>query len=416
VGREILYCTKCGKALTADDFTRGRAHTYDNRQFCTACVPPRPAAAASTPRPAKRAPSSVRIQAAAPAAPRRSPLPWVIAGAAVFAAVLGAVLLRPAPSPPPEDPAVKILAEAREYARLNAKSPEDVARRWEQAVAATGGHPDAKRELDRAVAARDDAEARELKELEEKIRERLQAEQFGAVLDVLEEARKRHDSPGWAKAVASRVQEVRATTDRLYPELKARAVAARAKGGDAEVSSLRAKLALWGRKDLSADLDAELAAIVPREAVPAGATVLMRYPDDGPRWYNPVGQVNNGALAAPLYGNQHESMMGGWEVLRPPFQIPARGEFWLTYSTKSGKPIILLFRVLRGDKTLPYSWTLEKPETGRPARAKAPLREFMNYDNKYIEVGDKIQSIYIQQDDAQAELTFYEAVIFKAKD
>lgn len=66
MGREILYCTKCGKALTADDFTRGRAHTYDHRQFRTACVPPRPAAAVPTPRPAKRAPSSVRIQAAAP--------------------------------------------------------------------------------------------------------------------------------------------------------------------------------------------------------------------------------------------------------------------------------------------------------------------------------------------------------------
>lgn len=415
MGREILYCTKCGKALTADDFTRGRAHTYDNRQFCTTCVPPRPAAT-PTPRPAKRAPSSVRIQAAAPAAPKRSPLPWVIAGAAVFAAVLGVVLLRPAPAPEPEDPSVKILAEAREYARLNATSPEDVARRWEQAVAATGGHPEAKRELDRALAARKDTETRELKELEDKIRERLQAEQFGAVLDVLEEARKRHDSADWAKGVASRVQEVRATTDRLYPALKARAVAAWTKGGAAEVSSLRAKLALWGRKDLSADLETELAAIIPREPVPDGATVLLRYPDDGPRWYNPVGQVKNGALAAPLYGKNKESMMSGWEVLRPPFQIPERGEFWLTYSTKSAKPITLRFRVVRGEKTAPYNWTIEKPEAGRPARVKVPLREFMNYDNKYIEVGDKINSIYIQQDDPKAELTFFEAVIFKLKD
>jgi hypothetical protein len=415
VGREILYCTKCGKALTADDFTRGRAHTYDNRQFCAACVPPRSAVSPPTPRPAKRAPSSVRMQAT-PSAPKRSPLPWVITGAAVFAAVLGVILLRPAPPPPPEDPSVKILAEAREYARLNAKSAEDVARRWEQAVAATGGHPDAKWELDRAVAARKDAEMRELKELDEKIRERVQAERFGAVLDVLEEARKRHDAPEWTKAVAARVQEVRATTDRLYPALKAQAVAAWAKGGAADVGSLRAKLALWGRPDLAADLEAELAKVVPREPVPAGATVLLRYPDDGPRWYNPVGQVRNGALAAPFYGKQNESLMGGWEVLRPPFQIPARGEFWLTYTTKSEKPITLRFRVIRGDRTAPYNWMIEKPETGRPARVKAPLREFMNYDNKYIDVGDKINSIYIQQDDPKAELAFYEAVIFKTQD
>ncbi|HEX7897091.1 MAG TPA: hypothetical protein VF950_04995 [Planctomycetota bacterium] len=416
MGREILYCNKCGKLLTADDFTRGRAHTFDNRQFCTGCVPPRHDAP-KTPRPAKRAPSSVRIPVAAPAAPKRSPLPWILAGAAVFAAVLGLVLLRPAPPPPPpppEDPAVKILAEARDYARLHAKSPEDVARRWEQAVAATGGHPEAKRELDRAVAARNDAEARELKELEGKIRERLQAERFGAALDVLEEARKRHDSPEWAKAVASRVQEVKSTADRLYPDLRAKATAARAKSDTTAVAELRAKLALWGRPDLAADLEAALARIVPKEEIPAGATVLLRYPNDGTRVFHTMGPTKNGGHVAPPYGAG--SVMGGFEVLKPPLEIPERGEFWLTYTTTSPKPILLRFRILRGEKTFPYNLTIETPELGRPARVKVPLRAFVNYDNKLVGVGELVQSIYIQQEDPKAELVFLEAVIFKAKD
>jgi hypothetical protein len=409
VGREILYCTKCGKALNADDFTRGRAHTYDNRQFCTPCLPPR-RDPAPTPRPAKRAPSSSRGQPAPPP-PKRSPLPWVLGGAAVFAAVLGVVLLRPAP-PPPEDPALKILQEARDFARANAKSPEDVARRWEQAVAATGGHPDAKRELDRALAARKEAETRELKELDDKTRERVQAEQFGAVSDVLEEARKRHDSPDWAKGIEDRVKALKATTDERYPALKSKAAAAQARGALAEVAELRTKLSLWGRKDLGADLEAELAKIVPKEEPPAGAAVLFRFPKDAPRGYNLTGPLKDGALVSSPWGK--ESLMGGFEVIREPFAIPEKGEFWLTFSTKSDKPVALRFRVIRGDKTQPYNWTVEKPDVGRPTRVKAPLRDFMNYDNKFIGVGDRVNSIYIQQDDPKAELTFYEAVIFRA--
>lgn len=407
MGREILYCTKCGKALTADDFTRGRAHTYDNRQFCTPCLPPR-RDPAPTPRPAKRSPSSVRVQPAPPP-PKRSPLPWVLGGAAVFAAVLGVVLLRPAPAPP-EDPALKVLQEAREYARNNAKSPEDVARRWEQALTASGGHPDAKRELEKAVAARKEAEARELKELDEKTRERFQAEQFGAVFDVLEEARKRRDSPDWAKGIDERVKALKSTADQRYPALKAKAAAAQARGAAGEVADLRDKLGLWGRKDLSTDLEAELAKIVPKEEPPAGAVNLFRYPMDGVRNYNLAGHGKDGLVANP-YGK--EAVMGGFEIIRPPFPVPEKGEFWLTFSTKSPKPVVLRFRVVRGDKTQPYNWTVEKPDVGRPIRVKAPLRDFMNYDNKLINPGDLVHSIYVQQDDPKAELTFYEAVIFK---
>ena len=49
MGQEILYCNKCGKRLVGDDFTRGRAHTYNNRQYCTKCLPQQHAAVPTAP-------------------------------------------------------------------------------------------------------------------------------------------------------------------------------------------------------------------------------------------------------------------------------------------------------------------------------------------------------------------------------
>ncbi|HVE38535.1 MAG TPA: hypothetical protein VNM14_01520 [Planctomycetota bacterium] len=39
MGREIVYCEGCGKRLTEDDFTRGKAQDHDNRPFCSTCRP-----------------------------------------------------------------------------------------------------------------------------------------------------------------------------------------------------------------------------------------------------------------------------------------------------------------------------------------------------------------------------------------
>lgn len=408
VGREILYCTKCGRALTADDFTRGRAHTFDHRQYCTACLPQRhDPTATPAPRPARRGPAMARKPPAVPSPPR-SAAPKVLALLATLG-ILGllAFLLLSV-----QDPAVTAAADARDFAQLHPASLDEIVRRWERAVEAAGdgAHAaDSKRELERAVAARAQALAVELKELEEKIRERLEAERFGAVADVLEEARKRHAAPRWKEAIDGRIKEVRAAAEQRYPALKAKAEAAFARGAEEQVREIRAKLSVWGRPDLTADLEAALATIVPRGPLPAGAAVLLQYPKEV-RPYNLAGTVKpNGLLALP-YGKG--AMMGGFEIIRPPFPIPVRGEFWLTYSTRSPKPVVLRFRILRGDKTVPYNWELKAPQTGGPARVKAPLRDFMNYDNQIIAVGDRVHSIYIQQDDPAAELTFIEAVIF----
>lgn len=413
MGREILYCTNCGKRLTADDFTRGRAHTFENRQYCDQCLPKR-LEPPPTPRPSKRAPSSARgLPAAAPRASSRAPLITGVAAGVALLVALVVVLSKPAPPapPPPEDPARALIEKARDIERASPGSPESI-RRWEEAVAAGGpSAAEAKRELARVLFVRKEGEEKDLRELDGRARERVEKEQFGAVFDVYEEARKRRSTPEWTKAIDARVQELKATTERLYAELKTKAVAARTKGRESEAAELRTKLAGWGRKDLSDDLDAELAKIVPREEIPAGAAALMRYPASGPPIYGLAGQASKGGLAAVPY--QHFAVMGGFEIFRPPFPVPENGEFWLTYSTTSSKPIVLRLRTLKGDKTVPFNWTLQAPEVGRPARVKAPVREFMNYDNKHITAGDLVHSIYIQQDDPKAELIFYETVVFR---
>ena len=39
MGNPIVYCGGCGRSLREDDFTKGKAHTVDNRPYCTGCKP-----------------------------------------------------------------------------------------------------------------------------------------------------------------------------------------------------------------------------------------------------------------------------------------------------------------------------------------------------------------------------------------
>jgi hypothetical protein len=74
------------------------------------------------------------------------------------------------------------------------------------------------------------------------------------------------------------------------------------------------------------------------------------------------------------------------------------------------------FRVIAGDKTLPFNFNINNPEVGRPVRVKMPLPKFKDYGNKFINVGDRFATIYFQQDDPKAELLVYDAVIFRTKE
>jgi transcription initiation factor TFIIIB Brf1 subunit/transcription initiation factor TFIIB len=39
MGKEIVYCAKCGTILREREFARGLAHTMDHGHFCTRCRP-----------------------------------------------------------------------------------------------------------------------------------------------------------------------------------------------------------------------------------------------------------------------------------------------------------------------------------------------------------------------------------------
>jgi len=449
VGKEILYCNKCGKQLLGDDFTRGRAHTFENRQFCTQCLPaahtpkPMPVQTSSSSRMPKRQASSMHlpVQLDSPSGPSGSA---VVISLAVGVGVLALLLIlflnpsRPpappaAPPPPPlaqprpapdpkkaaEDAARKAVEQARQFSTGNPHALDERVRRWEEAVAATARtsySDEALKGLEQAIAQRKEEFAQEIKALEPKLAERVKAEQFGVASDLLEEAKKRHESsPEWTAAVSRKIRDVQEAAEKLYPDLKGKALSAQAAGDNARVAEAKSRISAWGRRDLLADLEAELAKVLPREAVPAGATVLFRFPHEGAqRPYRLSGTMRDGGLLAPLYYDR--AVLGGFESLKEPVRVPSEGEMWVTYSTNCPKPLMFRFRVIAGDKTLPFNFNINNPEVGRPVRVKMPLPKFKDYGNKFINVGDRFATIYFQQDDPKAELLVYDAVIFRTKE
>jgi hypothetical protein len=118
MGKEIVYCGGCGKSLLEDDFSRGKAHTVDNRPFCTTCKPrtgPDPNQTSSR-LSAMKSSTARHLPAVTPATTRRrrerdsSKAPLIVGGALVGVGLLLLVIFLSAsgskPSePPPPDPA-----------------------------------------------------------------------------------------------------------------------------------------------------------------------------------------------------------------------------------------------------------------------------------------------------------------------
>jgi hypothetical protein len=152
MGREIVYCEGCGKRLTEDDFTRGKAQDYENRPFCSPCRPvaepsssgasegqPPPApsrkvterrtAGASSGRrnsteriPYADAPPGTRRQAAAGNGPSAA---WIIGGigaALTFVIVAGMAMTSQRPALPPDvKPSHDLAAEVEAQLRQKEK-------------------------------------------------------------------------------------------------------------------------------------------------------------------------------------------------------------------------------------------------------------------------------------------------------
>lgn len=391
MGQEILYCNKCGKRLVGDDFTRGRAHTFNNRQYCTACVPQEHTGAHKAIREDEKRKTGTgrRVQPKPPTTratappPRKSPLVPLVAAGLVLAAVGGVVAVVKSGT---ADPAPEALRQ----------KPPPVA------------NP--------AVPAGPTREklAQDLKELEPKVQKLTAGEQFAAAIDLLEEARKRYATPEWTQAIEKRAKEVHAIPTGLYPSLKERATAAQLLGAKTEVQQERARVATWGRKDLLEDLDKAVAAVIPKEPLPAGAKVLIGWPKGGDARYNLLGTHRDGALAGtPFYGN---CVMVGWESGLEIIKIPEEGEVRVVYSTNSPKPITLVLRAFGPDKkNHPYNFFIQKPEPGRPQGFKIPAKVLKDWNNVPILPGAVVDNIYLRQDDVAAVFKVHEFVIFATK-
>lgn len=125
MGKEIVYCGGCGKSLWEDDFSKGKAHTVDNRPYCIQCKTPVGTRSNQSQTSSKLAamskPSTARhLPAAAPSTTRRrqagdsSKVPLIVGGVLVGLGLLLLVIflsssggkpaevsLPPAPAPAP---------------------------------------------------------------------------------------------------------------------------------------------------------------------------------------------------------------------------------------------------------------------------------------------------------------------------
>jgi hypothetical protein len=140
MGKEIVYCSGCGKIIREEDFARGKAGTHDARPYCSGCRPVQapPPRAAAKPAPA-RAPAPPPVEAPAPR-PMRTRL--LLGGGAAAALVLASVLVlvfaggSPPPPAPPPDPGAALLAGIDPAA-----DPETVLRRCAEARPRLAGTP-----------------------------------------------------------------------------------------------------------------------------------------------------------------------------------------------------------------------------------------------------------------------------------
>jgi len=286
MGREIVYCYKCSRRLTGDDFGKGAAFHWSQRVVCADCAPPGCAEEAAAP---ERKATTARIPLAPPDLPAtrrsRSAL-WISAAASAAVALTGLlayVTLRPAPpkAPPPVAAAPAPEAPAAAVDRTPAAAPGDVTLSMEDLsdrIVHLTGVALSEEDAEAANQAQQEADVlrprlqaaveRELAETDRRTDAFVAEEAFGRTFDLLNVTKSRHPFPAWSFEVDRRIQGVEKKGRELLDQLCGEAREARLGGDEDHFSALRKRVDGWQWPAFLAEFDRRAPAPAPAAPPP----------------------------------------------------------------------------------------------------------------------------------------------------
>jgi hypothetical protein len=337
MGQEIVYCNSCQNRLLGSDFDKGKAFRLEHQCLCLDCaqkllttLPPaeRDAFAARmkgepkkhstvkipTVRSGTDSGSHARMRAVsdptiprAPAEPKRSTgLVLGIVGGIAALVVVGIVAVSsssrpqppssggvpPTPPPPPVADAGRAAEARRQFDQARswaASNPDDFAGQIErfQKLAWIPDVPavaeDARRELEASQARQAKRVAKDLADLDARLKPQTDRGEYGAAIRALEAERNRHALQDWTLAIRRKIDA--AVVDARSAAAEWRRQAALAKDDPAALRALRDRTAALGLPDLLAEFDAA-ASSATAPPVPA-APPLVVYDDALARgWHN----------------------------------------------------------------------------------------------------------------------------------
>jgi hypothetical protein len=275
MGKALFYCFKCSRLLREADLEKGQAFRIGDSVACRVCstsipgaIPDRPAATPpAVPRPrssSQRVPVTTGTpRAPLPSARRTSAVPYVVAGGAAFLlVVVVAVSSRPrsasAPAPSPPAPVERpaeieargALERARkiERAQLRLAALDDVVWKHPETAAART----AAAERDRLRAELEERLRAAARDLDARIDALLAREQFGDALRLVENAAGTVEAPRWPDELGRRSREIRERAERLYADVREKAVDADA------LRAAAARIRTWGLRPLTERIEREL--------------------------------------------------------------------------------------------------------------------------------------------------------------
>src|SRR6185295_11610936 len=152
-----------------------------------------------------------------------------------------------------EEAARTALGQARDYARLHPEDLEGQLGRFDQAAWSAKDSSldfDARKERSAALTQLQAGIVSGLAAVDSRLKAVCEREAFRSALRDLDESRKRYASPEWTSAIDQKAREVRDLAARLFAPLREKAVEARRRGAEEEITRIEERLARWGLEDL----------------------------------------------------------------------------------------------------------------------------------------------------------------------